>query len=181
MRSFAEVTEASKDRNGEQVVICHLHKDSVPGSVRLAGILKEIARAHPDVKFCKGISDHLVPKFPDKDVPTLVIYKGGQCQRQILGLSLFGGESQTTTETVEWVLAKKCKLFETTLVENPLESDHRPRGEKGVVMRIKGTYDESSDSSDEEDAEEREIKQTRFAREYGDTSVQNVMDILKKI
>ena len=74
-----EVNEA-----GEGVdVILHLYKDCVDECVLINTVLEQLAPKFPKIKFLKGISDKIVPNFPDKQLPYLLYYKEGKMQKGV--------------------------------------------------------------------------------------------------
>lgn len=132
-----EVTEGSRDAT----VICYLYKDQVSSCKKLGEILEVLARSHPETKFCRGISDRLVANYSDDNLPAILIYKFGTCQRQIVGTTIFGGAEAMTIKSVEWVLAKNCKAIDSDIDENPLKLPDREatRGSKGIIAQVRGS------------------------------------------
>ena len=41
---------------------------------------------YPNTKFVSIIGDQCIPNYPDKNLPTLLIYRAGELRRQIVGL-----------------------------------------------------------------------------------------------
>ena len=112
-----EVTEASK----ESWVIVLLYKDHIPDSKKLLEVMFQLAKKHPATKFLRIVSDNCIENYPDKNVPTIFLYRDGVVQGPpIIGLALFGGIKETTLATVEWVLAKR-EAIKTDLEEDPRE------------------------------------------------------------
>lgn len=52
----------------------------------LAGYLDQLASKYPNTKFVSIVGDHCIPNYPDKNLPTLLIYRAGELRRQIVGL-----------------------------------------------------------------------------------------------
>ncbi|KAJ3310025.1 hypothetical protein HDV04_005465 [Boothiomyces sp. JEL0838] len=92
-----EVTEASK----ECWVVVHLFQHSVPDSKFMSAVLERLAAKYKATKFVKIVADMCIPNYPDKNVPTLLIYGNGDLQKQIIGLSMFGGKN---AENIEMIL-----------------------------------------------------------------------------
>lgn len=84
-----EVNDASAD--GTWVVV-HLHQEFVEDSVRLERVLADFARAQPAVKFLVAKADACIENYPVKNVPTLLLYRNGELQSQIVGLGDLGGD-----------------------------------------------------------------------------------------
>jgi hypothetical protein len=117
-----EVNEASAD--GTWVVL-HLHQEHVEGSGLLARALGALAAAKRDVKFMVARADAIMEGYPDKNVPTLLLYCEGVLKGQIVGLGELGGP-RVSVKILEWVLHKRgvCK---TELEDDPREDLLRPR------------------------------------------------------
>jgi hypothetical protein len=74
-----EVNEA-----GEGVdVILHLYKDCVDECVLINNVMDSISQKFPKIKFLKGISDKIVPNFPDRQLPYLLYYKDGKMRKGV--------------------------------------------------------------------------------------------------
>lgn len=72
-----EVNEA-----GEGVdVVLHLFKDSVDECVLINQVLDSLAPKFRQIKFLKGISDKIVPNFPDRQLPYLLYYRDGAMKK----------------------------------------------------------------------------------------------------
>ena len=83
-----EVNDASRD--GTWVVI-HLHQEHIEGSTLLARALARLAAAKKDVKCMVAKADACIEGYPDKNVPTLLLYRNGELQGQIVTLAELGG------------------------------------------------------------------------------------------
>jgi hypothetical protein len=83
-----EVNDASRD--GTWVVI-HLHQEHIEGSTLLARALARVAAAKKDVKCMVAKADACIEGYPDKNVPTLLLYRNGELQGQIVTLAELGG------------------------------------------------------------------------------------------
>ncbi|ORY60404.1 thioredoxin-like protein [Leucosporidium creatinivorum] len=93
-----EVTEASNEElEGEPEgygtgVVCVLYKDHLPECKILMPLLNQLAQLYPSSKFVSIISDHCIENYPDKNCPTMIIYRKGQMMGQIVGMGSMGGE-----------------------------------------------------------------------------------------
>ncbi|XP_073520896.1 phosducin-like protein 3 isoform X2 [Phyllobates terribilis] len=108
-----EVTKASKDL----WVILHLYKQGIPLCTLINQHLAALARKFKDVKFVKSISTTCIPNYPDKNLPTIFIYRNGEMRAQFIGPLLFGGMNLTRDE-LEWKLSESGAI-KTDLEENP--------------------------------------------------------------
>jgi hypothetical protein len=57
--------------------------------------LRTLARKFKATKFVQIRSEEAIRNYPDKNLPTLLIYHKGDLKRQYIGLSSFGGESMS--------------------------------------------------------------------------------------
>lgn len=86
-----EVTEASK----ECYVVVLLYQNALPACKLLNAILDRLAVKYKATKFCKIVADLCIENYPDKNVPTLLIYGEGDLKKQIVGMSTCGGQNAT--------------------------------------------------------------------------------------
>jgi len=99
-----EVNDASKD--GTWVVI-HLHQDHVEDSMLLGRAVNTLAGRKREVKFMVSKADQCIDGYPDKNVPTLLLYRNGELQSQIVTLSDLGGKKVSSTSSY---LVQLCRL-----------------------------------------------------------------------
>ncbi|KAJ3320489.1 hypothetical protein HDV06_005218 [Boothiomyces sp. JEL0866] len=95
---YGTVTQISKT---DYPVEVHLFQHSVPDSKFMGAVLDRLAAKYKATKFVKIVADMCIPNYPDKNVPTLLIYGNGDLQKQIIGLSMFGGKN---AENIEMIL-----------------------------------------------------------------------------
>ena len=62
----------------------------------LAQCLDELAVKHPGTKFVKIISTDCIPKYPDQNLPTVLLYRNTQLKQHLVGLLLYGGRNTTS-------------------------------------------------------------------------------------
>lgn len=55
-----------------------------PPSVRLREQLKALAARYPRSKFTAIVGDKCIPNYPDKMLPTLILYRGGTIKEQLV-------------------------------------------------------------------------------------------------
>ncbi|KAI9230463.1 MAG: thioredoxin-like protein [Piptocephalis tieghemiana] len=80
-----EVTEASQDVH----VVVHMYKEGWVPCRLLNSQLEELAKHYAQIKFVKIISDQCVPGYPDRNLPTLLVYSKGDVQGQLIGPQAF--------------------------------------------------------------------------------------------
>ncbi|KAI9882748.1 MAG: 37S ribosomal protein S22 [Watsoniomyces obsoletus] len=93
-----DVTEASHSA----WVLVHLSSAmSNHGESRLlTEIWRELAQRYPDVKFCEMQGNLCIEGYPEKNCPTILVYRDGEIVRQLLTLRELNG-SQTTLADLE--------------------------------------------------------------------------------
>jgi len=78
-----EVTEASKqpetpDSEEGTGVVCFLYKSSHPASERTFQFVRTLAERYPQTKFVSIVGDKCIPNYPDRNLPTLLLYRNGE-------------------------------------------------------------------------------------------------------
>ncbi|KAL0080269.1 thioredoxin-like protein [Phycomyces blakesleeanus] len=96
-----EVTEASK----ECYVVVHLFKDYIPACKLMNQHLAVLAKQFKATKFLKIVSDQCIPNYPDRNVPTLLVYGEGDIKANLVGAAQFGG-MKMTVQSLRTLLAQ---------------------------------------------------------------------------
>lgn len=58
----------------------------IPLSNHLRQILNLLSPLHPLTRFLCIQGDQCIPNYPDKNIPTLLMYRNGDCLGQVVGL-----------------------------------------------------------------------------------------------
>lgn len=85
-----EITEASA---GNKPVLVHLSSSmgtNVESRV-LSELWRQAAKEYGDVKFCEMKAAQAIEGYPEKNCPTILIYKNGDIIKQVVTLALVGG------------------------------------------------------------------------------------------
>ncbi|KNC96154.1 uncharacterized protein SPPG_08542 [Spizellomyces punctatus DAOM BR117] len=139
-----EVTEASKDT----WVVLHLFQNHIQACKLINGILERIAARYRSTKFLKIVADQCIPNYPDRNVPTLLIYGEGDLKRNLVGIEQLGGMG-TTVDHVEKLLKSIGAIHDTVLTtrrgdgDDDEESDQRRSG-----FRVNRASKEDEDDDD---------------------------------
>mmetsp|Transcript_19510 Transcript_19510/g.31944 ORF Transcript_19510/g.31944 Transcript_19510/m.31944 type:complete len:173 (+) Transcript_19510:303-821(+) len=107
--------------------------------------LQTLARKFRAVKFLRIIATQAIRNYPDKNVPTVLVYKDGACRKQFIGIDSFGGLG-VTAEDLEWQL-HKLGVVETDLEEDPQNSRKTVSVQRSGFVGRRGR----DDDDDEED------------------------------
>ena len=84
---------------------------SIPDCQLLTSILRTLAPRYPFIKFLSIIGDHCIRNYPDRNLPTLLIYGKGDLKKQIVG--------------IKTVSSEKGIIFEDCL-RHPVENSYHP-------------------------------------------------------
>lgn len=98
-----EVTEASNE--AYVFVFLSSATDSNVESRVLGEIWRELAQKYGDVKFCQIRAQMCIEGYPEKNCPTVLVYKDGDIRRQLVTLGELGGV-RTQTKDMERVLVQ---------------------------------------------------------------------------
>ena len=79
--------------------------DRIPECGLLQNCLEELATRHPATKFVKIISTDCIPNYPDRNVPTILVYNNSAVKGTYVGLQKFGGKRCTP----------ECKLLHSKI------------------------------------------------------------------
>lgn len=114
---------------GEGVwVVVHLYDKGVMLSNILNNHFVHLANKYKYVKFVRGVAKQCVPDYPDKNLPTVFVYKNGQLVIQWIGGGNFGKDPPL--EVVEWMLHEK------TIITSDLEHDPRQKTEDMFTRNV---------------------------------------------
>lgn len=146
-----EVTEASKDAT----VFVHLSNESQLQSRLLSIILREAAQKFKEIKFCEIEGQRAIEGYPEKNCPTILIYKDGELVKQLVTLLMLNG-NDTTLKHVEALLVdlgsidiKDKRLIINQEEDDDLRESHKLRFQKKSLRGKSGLSDDSQ--SDEDD------------------------------
>ncbi|XP_011628560.1 phosducin-like protein 3 isoform X2 [Amborella trichopoda] len=79
-------------------VLVLLYKEGIPECVILLRCLEELATKYPATKFVKIISTDCIPNYPDRNLPTLLVYNNSNVKANYVGLHHFGSHRCTPEE-----------------------------------------------------------------------------------
>lgn len=85
-----EVTDTSH----QSFVLVHLASSQGSGNVEsriLSELWRQLAARFGDIKFCEIRADLCVEGYPEKNTPTILIYRDGEIRRQFVTLRELGG------------------------------------------------------------------------------------------
>lgn len=138
------VQEVNKAGDGIWVVL-HLYKQGIPLCSLINQYLRQLAIKFPHVKFLNSISTTCIPNYPDKNVPTIFVYRDGDLKENWIGPHQFGGMNLKIDE-LEW------RLHKAGIVESTLEEDPKPKVQDMMMssIRASNTRNRDDESSDDD-------------------------------
>lgn len=147
-----EVTDASKTNT----VFVHLTCESQLQSRLLTSILRSASNIFKDIKFCEIEGRRAIEGYPDKNCPTILIYKNGELIKQLVTLLMLNG-NDTSLKDVEALLVdigcldpNDKRLIINQDIDDDLEESHKLRFQKKSLTGKKKSK-LSDDDEDEED------------------------------
>lgn len=153
-----------KQRQGGTGVVCFLYKDGIETCRLLAGYLDTLAAKYPATKFVSIVGDQCIPNYPDRNLPTLLIYRNGELHRQIVGLRPEIGLDGMKT---------KCEDIELLLTAvGAIERSKVPGAPTHLGSQKPDTIQEGDEEEEEEDGERRQ----RSIRDSGRQKTQEELD-----
>ena len=93
-----------KDK-GEGVPVLVNLTAPAPGHVEsrmLSSLWRTAATKYPDVKFCEMRADLAIENYPERNCPTILVYRSGNIVRQVVTLREWGGVERTGLKGVEF-------------------------------------------------------------------------------
>lgn len=139
-----EVTEASK----EAYVFVFL-SSSTDGNVEsrvLGEVWRELAQKYGDVKFCQMRADMCIEGYPERNCPTILVYRNGDIARQIVTLGELQGV-RTKLADLEQVLVQvgAVKEGDTRMRRPQVDDEDESHGRRGLGQSTKATADSDDD------------------------------------
>ncbi|EQK99503.1 Thioredoxin-like fold protein [Ophiocordyceps sinensis CO18] len=95
-----EVTDASKDGP----VLLNLTSNNVESRV-LSELWRQAANEYGHVKFCETGASQAIENYPDRNCPTILVYKNGNLAKQVVTLTTLGG-ARTTMRSIDDILVE---------------------------------------------------------------------------
>nr|XP_029144827.1 phosducin-like protein 3 isoform X2 [Arachis hypogaea] len=117
-----EVSQAPSD----VWVVVILYKDGIAECGVLMQCIEELATRYPATKFVKIISTDCIPNYPDRNLPTILVYNNGAVKGNYVGMHSFG--RRCTPEGVALILCQS----------DPVLNDGQNRNEQSREAVIEG-------------------------------------------
>ncbi|KJX98505.1 phosducin family protein [Zymoseptoria brevis] len=142
-----EVTEASQ--NAWVFVLLTSSSGTNTESRVMIEVWREAAKKFGDVKFCQMQADLCIEGYPDKNTPTILVYRDGDIKRQIVTLMELNGV-RTGMKDLEGLLVGlgAIKVGDSRLRRKEDEEDEDPAARPGKSIRQSARKAGDDDDSD---------------------------------
>jgi hypothetical protein len=142
-----EITEASKEFS----VLLHLSSGS-HGNVEsrlLSGLFRQAAQKYPEVKFCEMIASMCIENYPEKNCPTILVYKEGDLSKNLIKLGEMRGTETRLPDFERWMVEQGVIKPGDLRLRNKEEEDEE-QGRLGGIKssKYKAKIEEDGDDSD---------------------------------
>lgn len=113
----------------------------------MGGIWRELAGKFGDVKFCEMRADLCIEGYPDRNTPTVLVYKDGEIKRQVVTLRELKG-SATRIGDVEEMLVQvgAVKVGDSRLKRNEKEDEEGDHEGKKIKQGARKAAVDDDDS-----------------------------------
>ncbi|XP_010551933.1 PREDICTED: phosducin-like protein 3 [Tarenaya hassleriana] len=143
------VREVSQASSEDWVVVC-LYKEGFAECGLMLGCIDELSSRYPATKFVKIISTDCIPNYPDRNLPTLLVYHHGAVKATHVGLKSFG--RRCTPESIALVLCQS----EPVLNDGKIGDDDSSREAVMAGVRrqfIERVVKDHEDKSDDDESD----------------------------
>ncbi|KAF8534055.1 putative phosducin-like protein [Trichophaea hybrida] len=140
-----EITEASKGFP----VLLHLSSGS-HGNVEsrlLSELFRQAAQKYPEVKFCEMIASMCIENYPEKNCPTILVYKEGDLSKNLIKLGEMRGTDTRLPDFEKWMVEQG--VIEGGDLRFRNREDEEERNKRGGIRsgnnKAKAEEDDDSD------------------------------------
>ena len=113
-----EVTSSSY----EIPVVVLLVKENNAACDRLEKVVEDLAdKYRTKTKFVRADATEIIPNYPERNTPTIILYRNGDVVENIVGIEQFGGRNGVNSETVRRRVRAHAKSDEFLMDERDAE------------------------------------------------------------
>jgi len=145
-----EVTKLSRTNP----VLVLLTRENNADCYPLERVVEDLAYKYraSETKFRRAEARDIIPNYPERNVPTIILYRNGDVVENIVGIEQFGGRNGVNPETVKRRVRMTAKASEFLMDEREAEEKESERQRKIREERANGTG--NSDEGDDDDDDE---------------------------
>ena len=97
----AEWTTEVTSSSHEIPVVVLLVKENNEACDRLEKVVEDLAdKYRTKTKFVRADATEIIPNYPERNTPTIILYRNGDVVENIVGIEQFGGRNGVNSETV---------------------------------------------------------------------------------
>ncbi|KAK5717265.1 Proteolipid protein 2 [Elasticomyces elasticus] len=123
-------------------------------SQRLVEVWRELAGRWGDVKFCQMRADLCIEGYPDKNTPTVLVYREGEIRRQVVTLRELGGDRTGSGEVEQLLIGLGAiKHGDPRLKKKGSDGDGDEEGRQRDGRAVRGSKRGVSDGKDDDDGD----------------------------
>ncbi|KAI5842292.1 phosducin [Tricharina praecox] len=140
------VTEASVS----YPVLLHLSSSTHGNTASrlLSELFRQAAQKYPEIKFCEIPGNMCIEGYPDKNCPTILVYKGGELTKNLIGLGEMRGTDTKLHDFERWLVEQGVLMQgDMRLRRRQEEEDDR---EKSAAVGIKSASNKARVDDDED-------------------------------
>jgi Phosducin len=107
----------------------------------LTELWRELAKKYGDIKFCEIRADLCVEGYPERNTPTILVYRNGEIVKQVITLAELNG-LKTSILDLERMLLDLAALKENDARMKSKESEEELRHHNGRQSKVEEEDDE---------------------------------------
>ena len=141
-----DVTNAS----AEFPVLLHLASGSQGNleSRLLTELFRQAAPKYPEIKFCQIIGNMCIENYPEKNCPTILVYKDGDLHKNLVKLGEMRGSETRLPDFEKWMVEQGVIKAGDMRLRKDEDSEDEGRNAFGVKISKKVTVEEDDEDSD---------------------------------
>ena len=118
----AEWTTEVTSSSHEIPVVVLLVKENNEACDRLEKVVEDLAdKYRTKTKFVRADATEIIPNYPERNTPTIILYRNGDVVENIVGIEQFGGRNGVNSETVRRRVRAHAKSDEFLMDERDAE------------------------------------------------------------
>jgi len=118
----AEWTTEVTSSSHEIPVVVLLVKENNAACDRLEKVVEDLAdKYRTKTKFVRADATEIIPNYPERNTPTIILYRNGDVVENIVGIEQFGGRNGVNSETVRRRVRAHAKSDEFLMDERDAE------------------------------------------------------------
>ncbi|KAK3637800.1 Proteolipid protein 2 [Elasticomyces elasticus] len=122
-------------------------------SQRLVEVWRELATKWGDIKFVQMRAELCIEGYPDKNTPTVLMYRDGEIRRQIVTLKELGGDRTGSGEVEQLLIGLGAIKHGDPRLKKKGEDDGDEEGREREGRSVRGSKRGVSDGKDEDEGD----------------------------